>query len=76
MASYELDKEHANSVAAASPTCFFCRHHEDREISERACSAFPDGIPLEIWNGQNDHKSPYPGDNGIRFTSIQIKRAA
>lgn len=76
MPTYQIDKEHSNSVAVASPTCFYCVHHSDMEISERKCPAFPDGIPLEIWNGQNDHTSPYPGDNGFRFTSVQTKKAA
>ena len=33
----------------------------------RTCAAFPKGIPLEIWNGENDHAQEFPGDNGIRF---------
>lgn len=33
---------------------------------KRTCKAFKD-IPLEIWNGENDHKKPYPGDHGIQF---------
>lgn len=70
MATYQIDKEHANSVMIASPTCFYCIHHSDI-MSERKCEAFPDGIPLEIWNGQNDHSEPFPGDNGIQFQPIQ-----
>ena len=29
--------------------------------------AFPDGIPEPIWHVRNDHREPWPGDNGIRF---------
>jgi len=37
------------------------------------CKAFPKRftIPLEIWTGKNDHKTPYPGDNGIMFEPIE-----
>jgi hypothetical protein len=33
------------------------------------CEAFPypKGIPDEINSGKNDHTTPYPGDNGIRY---------
>ena len=31
------------------------------------CTAFPQGIPIEIQDGRNLHTSPYPGDNGIQY---------
>lgn len=31
------------------------------------CSAFPDGIPIEIAYGDNPHTEPYEGDNGIQY---------
>lgn len=35
------------------------------------CMAFGDmPIPPEIAKGLHDHKSPYPGDSGIRFEKI------
>ena len=31
------------------------------------CKAFPNGIPDEIAYGDNEHTSPYEGDNGIQY---------
>ena|SRR5215216_750819 len=58
-----LDLDESRQVV--SPICFLCRHRnlETRET----CSAFPDGIPDAIWNGDHDHTTPFPGDRGIRF---------
>ena len=44
--------------------CLFCTHLSK---SEQKCKAFPDGIPDEIWKGENNHTKPVIGDNGIRF---------
>jgi len=38
------------------------------------CKAFPSGIPDEVLQGENDHREPYPGDNGIRFEPIAPER--
>ena len=47
-----------------SPVCTYCKH----AAGFRSCEAFGDGeIPLQIWNGAEDHTEPHPGDNGIRF---------
>lgn len=47
----------------------YCKHL--RGI--RRCVAFPKGIPREIFFGERDHLTPYPGDNGIMFERIEPK---
>jgi hypothetical protein len=46
------------------------------EPGERKCRAFPNGIPLEIWTGENNHTKPVAGDNGILFEKLDTKYAA
>ncbi len=55
-----------------------CMHYigvvqpDGTELTEtNSCDAFPNGIPLEIAYGDNDHTKPYPGDNGIQFEVIK-----
>lgn len=60
-------------VMPVSPTCNRCRHLDvDHwlETGEYRCAAFQP-IPLEIWNGEHDHKTPYKGDGGIRFEAVK-----
>jgi hypothetical protein len=35
------------------------------------CSAFPDGIPVDILTGMVDHTEPYKNDKGIRFKTVE-----
>ena len=52
------------------PVCVRCRHL-DRDLRDAdVCAAFPNGIPDEIWDGENDHTEPFPGDNGIQFEPL------
>jgi len=45
-----------------SKICTLCKHL----IKPRKCLAFAK-IPDEIWLGENNHKKPFKGDNGIQF---------
>ena len=58
-----LDKD--SDIPVYSSVCALCDHLID--TIERKCGAFPGGIPLEIWQGKHDHKTPFPGDDGIMF---------
>ena len=51
-----------------SPICVDCKHAD--LFGERKCSAFPNGIPLDIWCGSVKHDKSLPGDNGIFFTQM------
>ena len=44
--------------------CGNCKHY----IGEGLCTAFPNGIPKEILNGENNHEEPLPEqDDDIVF---------
>jgi hypothetical protein len=50
------------------PQCHDCAHYYTGGMT---CDAFIDGIPVEIFTNEHDHRKPYPGDNGIRFEPIK-----
>jgi hypothetical protein len=54
-----------------SPSCSTCLHfHLYSKMGKETCDAFPGGIPLVIWQGDNRHREPYPGDRGITYTPV------
>lgn len=63
-----LDDTEVN-LPAFSEICIHCRHLDPS--GERKCAAFPGGIPLPIWLGENDHREPFPGDHGIQFAPVR-----
>ncbi len=63
-------------ISVVSRVCSDCVHFDALNPIARLCAAFPDGIPLPIWKGENDHTKSYPGDGGIRYEPVEFKRAA
>lgn len=54
-----------DAVWQISIQCLSCAHYQpDLGI---ACTAFPDGIPLEIVQGKHNHEQPFSGDKDIRY---------
>lgn len=49
-----------------SLVCSSCVHYQ----GDYKCAAF-DEIPRVIWFGENDHREPYPGDNGIQYEPVK-----
>ena len=48
-----------------------CKHYVGVQRTEvgdlNVCAAYPQGIPLEIASGEDDHTTPRADDNGIQF---------
>lgn len=59
-------------ISLFSGICSRCQHFDAMSPlgKKKVCKAFPDGIPGEIWLGENDHTKPFPGDKGIMFAPI------
>lgn len=50
------------------PICYGCLNLYDvAGDSALRCSAYPDGIPVEILESEVDHRLAYTGDHGIQF---------
>lgn len=47
--------------------CRQCTHWRKTAVGTGVCAAFPDGIPVDVYNGVELHDKPLEGDNGVRF---------
>ncbi len=48
-------------------SCVSCR----RKTRGPVCEAYPGGIPEAILRGSIDHKTPYPGDQGLTYLPVR-----
>ena len=69
--NFEMIDDTELSIPLYSSVCTFCKHWHCRP--GRTCQAFPNGIPLKIWNGVHDHKTSFDDDNGILFEPVEKK---
>lgn len=61
-----MDDEADHTLLALSPMCVDCKHLRRWGVG-RKCTAFPGGIPDEIWSGIVTHRKPYQGDGGVQY---------
>lgn len=61
------------NIPMYSPVCTHCKHLIIKP-GERICKAFPGGIPMGIWLGQNKHVKPYPGDHNMQFERVNEEK--
>jgi len=47
--------------------CQTCKHY----VGDKACFAYPDGIPDKIFSGDELHDEPRKGDHGIQYEPIK-----
>ena len=49
--------------------CTWCAN---RSPDGTRCKAYPKGIPVELLFNEHDHRTPFPGDNGILYQPVQL----
>ena len=56
---------------ATNIPCMSCSRFDNQVRDKEVCSAFPNGIPLEIIGGLHLHREPFKGDNGIQWDAVK-----
>lgn len=51
-------------ISRYQDNCKNCTHY----LQNKQCKAFPEGIPEVLWSGDNLHRTPYEGDNGVLYS--------
>jgi len=68
MGNFVIDK--GLNIPTYSTVCTYCRHLLLMGKG-RKCKAFPAGIPMDIWMGDNNHTQIHPDqENNIVFEPI------
>ena len=60
-------------MVRALPICIGCAHFDQSEPAAMRCSAFPQGIPLDIAEGKVVHRKGYEGDHGLRYEPRRVR---
>jgi hypothetical protein len=56
-----------NGISIKPAQCLRCIHLNENGPEGWICTAFPEGVPSDMYDNIYDHKESYKGDNGIRF---------
>lgn len=65
-----LSKFHWEPSDVKLAACVTCKH---KSPFGPTCAAFPEGIPNEILDAENDHRESFPGDHGIRYEPMDVE---
>lgn len=60
----------ARAQAQCTPSCARYRSFLTTGLDGPSCTAFPDGIPADIWENRFDHRQPHEGDHGLQWESL------